>query len=87
MLDVRSLADNSAGGAQAAVGARASFGRMELFAEAAHTDLSDEQQGDGTALEIGFELDFSPRLAARVAYLSIGDDHGFNISARWYYRR
>ena len=85
--DVRSMAENSADGAQVAVGARASFGRMELFAEGAHTDLSDEQQGDGTALEIGVELDFSPRLAARAAYLSIGDDEGFTISARWYYRR
>ena len=87
VLDVRSLADNSADGAQAAVGARASFGHVELFAESAYSDLSDEQQGDGTALEIGIELEFSLRLAARAAYLSIGDDEGFNISARWYYRR
>ena len=87
MADVRSLADDSADGPQAALGARALLGRMELFAEAAYTYLSDHQQGDGTALELGFELDFSPRLAARVAYLATGGDHGFNISARWYYSR
>ena len=87
VLDARSLAENSTDGAQIAMGARASFGRMELFAEGAYADLSDEQQGDGTALEIGIELDFSPRLAARAAYLSIGGDEGFSISARWYYRR
>ncbi|MCY3837692.1 MAG: hypothetical protein OXH09_03415 [Gammaproteobacteria bacterium] len=85
--DSQGFADKSADGVQAAIGARASFGRMELFAEGVHTDLSHEQQGDGGALEIGFELDFSPRLAARAAYLSIGGDEGFNLSARWYYRR
>jgi len=87
VLDIFSLAENSSDGVQGAIGARALLGRMELFAEGGYTGLGDEQQGNGTTLEIGFELDFSRRLAARAAYLSIGDDEGFNISARWYYRR
>ena len=87
VLDGRSWAENSADGAQAAIGVRASLGRMELFAEGKRTDVSDQQQGDGGALEVGAELDFSPRLAARAAYLSIGEDEGFSLSARWYYRR
>lgn len=81
------VADVAADGPQIAAGARAVFGRTELFAEAAYTEISNRQQGGGMALEAGFELDFSPRIAARFSYVSIAGDPGFTVSARWYYRR